>query len=97
MKVLKEPEIDQWKAVPRRYPPPSPTPNRMANGSAIRRLMIGPTAMHAIRLSVPSSRKPMVGPFRDWREPCSGGQHVPSTTLGYASLARLKNNKNSSD
>jgi hypothetical protein len=69
MKVLKESETDQWKAVPRRYPPPSPTPNRTANGSAIRRLMIGPTAMHAMRLSVPSSRKPMLGPLQALREP----------------------------
>jgi hypothetical protein len=59
-KVLKESETDQWKAVPRRYPPPSPTPNRMASGIAMRLLMIAPTAMHAIRLSVPSSRKPTV-------------------------------------
>ena len=45
MKVLKESETDQWKAVPRRYPPPSPTPNRMASGIAMRLLMIAPTAI----------------------------------------------------
>jgi hypothetical protein len=56
MKVLKESETYRWKSVPRSYPPPSPTPNRMANGNAIRRLMIGPTAMHAMRLSVPVTR-----------------------------------------
>ena len=59
MKLLTESETDQWKAVPRRYPPPSPMPNSTAKGIAKRLLMMAPTAMHAIRLSVPSSRKPM--------------------------------------
>src|SRR5580658_7275701 len=81
MKVLKEPEIDQWKAVPRRYPPPSPTPNRMANGIAMRLPMIGPTAMHAIRLSVPSSRNPMLGPPGLAGTPCGGAMMAGDADL----------------
>src|SRR5580658_10012696 len=47
-------ETDQWKADPSRNPAPSPTPNSRASGTAARRPMIGPTAIHAIRLSTPS-------------------------------------------
>ena len=50
---------DQWNAEPSRKPAPSPTPKSRASGIARRRPMIGPTAILAIRLSIPSSRKPI--------------------------------------
>jgi hypothetical protein len=52
-------ETDQWKADPSRNPPASQMPNSAANGAYHRRLMIGPTAMHAMKLSMPRSRKPI--------------------------------------
>jgi hypothetical protein len=61
---------------------------------AIRRLMIAPTSMRAIRLSVPISRNPWWDLSWIGREFLAADRRIPSTTLGYASLARWEKCKN---
>src|SRR5690348_7280341 len=58
--LLTLPETSQWRAEPSRKPPPSQTPNSAASGTPHRRLTTGPIATHAIRLSMPSRRKPIL-------------------------------------
>src|ERR1700722_15173107 len=79
---------DQCRAQPSRYPSPSPTPKSRANGTSsdIFLAMIGPTAMHAIRLSVPSSSQAPIYflPFlvgSDWPLPASMSAPLPEHLL----------------
>ena len=70
------PGMLQCNAVPRRKPPPSAMPKQSANGTRAFRLITVPTARHAIKLSIPSSRKPISPSYRCLPRTVSGVRGV---------------------